>query len=98
MRHTSVRTTGRERGFYVDFIVRLKDGTICLYDTKTQGSDIEAPAKHNALIEYIKAEMSKGGPKMKGGVVIKDGETWKCCPLQISNTNSLVGWETVDFK
>ena len=39
--------------FYVDFIVRMKNGQIFLFDTKTEGSDPEAVNKHNALIYYI---------------------------------------------
>ena len=39
--------------FYVDFVVRMKNGQIFLFDTKTEGSDAEAPYKHNALMEYI---------------------------------------------
>ncbi len=51
---------------------RLKSGTICLFDTKTKGSDADAPEKNNALLDYISSYQSTG-KKIVGGVLIKDG-------------------------
>ena len=39
--------------FYVDFVVRMKNGQVFLFDTKTENSDSEAPNKHNVLIDYM---------------------------------------------
>lgn len=49
---------GELHAFYVDFIAVTEPdskgvSTICLFDTKTEGSDEDAVEKHNALIDYI---------------------------------------------
>lgn len=41
-------TNGVLRLFFADFIVMLKSGCLCVFDTKTRDSDPLAPAKHNA--------------------------------------------------
>lgn len=48
----------------------MKNGKIFLFDTKSSGSDTEAPNKHNALIEYIKQHSTKEQP-LEGGIIIK---------------------------
>lgn len=78
--------------FYVDFVVRMKNGKIFLFDTKSCGSDTEAPNKHNALIEYIKQHSTKEQP-LGGGIIIEDGLNWKYCPMKIENTTDLMGWD-----
>ncbi len=45
---------GEKALFYVDFVIRMKNGHIYLFDTKSAGSDMFAADKHNALLEYIK--------------------------------------------
>lgn len=57
---------GIERLFYVDFIVRTKDGRIGLFDTKSLRSDISAASKHNGLRRW----MEKNGDSYFGGVLI----------------------------
>lgn len=57
---------GIERLFYVDFIVRTKDGRIGLFDTKSLRSDISAASKHNGLRRW----MEKNGDTYFGGVLI----------------------------
>lgn len=58
--------------FYVDFIVKMKNGDVFLFDTKTKESDKEAPYKHNALIDYINKPENQC-KRLHGGIIIKDG-------------------------
>jgi len=89
--------TGKQSLFYVDFVIHTKNKTICLFDTKTMGSDAaNAHLKHNALIEYIEERNNKG-LKTLGGVLIgreTDGIiTWRYCRNRISDTKDLTGWD-----
>lgn len=67
---------GKDRLFYVDFVVRFADGTIGLFDTKTLNSDPEMVAKHNALLEYIGDQRERFNGKITGGVIVEQGENW----------------------
>lgn len=73
---------GLPSGFYVDFIVLFKDGTIGLYDTKSgiTATEKEAKSKAEALQRYILEENEKG-KRLKGGIVIPVGSrpivSWK---------------------
>lgn len=78
--------------FYVDFIIRMKNGQVFLFDTKSEDSDKNAPCKHNALIDYIHSE-ENADKHLKGGVIIQSGENWKYCPLKIENTTDISGWD-----
>lgn len=62
---------GEKAPFYVDFIIRMNSGDIFLFDTKTEGSDPEAPYKHNGLWEYMHLPENKG-KKLHGGIIIHD--------------------------
>ena len=58
---------GESKPFYVDFIVKLKDGRIGLFDPHgTQLSDLGP--KSDGLQKYIK-EQNKKGKKLFGGIV-----------------------------
>jgi type III restriction enzyme len=57
---------GVKRLFYVDFIIKMKDGRIGLFDTKTVKSDINAGNKHNAIRKMI----VENSEKFFGGVVV----------------------------
>ncbi len=89
----------RKRCFYVDFIIRLKSGTICLFDTKTPGSDSDAPEKNNALLNYIETYRAKG-KKIVGGVLIQDEGTanWYYPGGIIRNTDSIDGWSALHLE
>ena len=90
----SYTTMGGTQGlFYVDFVIRMKNGQIFLFDTKSVGSDMEAPNKHNALIDYMNSE-ANAPLHLKGGVIIEDKGLWKYAPMKIENTNDLTNWET----
>lgn len=78
--------------FYVDFIIRMKNGQVFLFDTKSPNSDIEAPNKHNALISYMTNE-ANAHLNLKGGILIEQGENWYYCSMKIENTNDLTGWD-----
>ena len=45
--------------FYVDFIIRMKNGHIYLFDTKSIGSDMFAHKKHNALLQYVEVRLNR---------------------------------------
>ncbi|MCQ2244846.1 MAG: DEAD/DEAH box helicase family protein [Bacteroidaceae bacterium] len=89
--------TGRKRCFYVDFIIRLKNGTICLFDTKTPGSDEDAPEKNNALFQYCEEYCAKG-KKMVGGVLIAQGDNWYYPNGLIKDTATTDGWSVLDLR
>lgn len=85
-------TLGEKALFYVDFIIRMKTGNIFLFDTKTQNSDENAPARHNALLQYI-AEQNKKGKRLDGGVIIGSEDLWYYSKFTIENTNNISGWQ-----
>ncbi|NCB49571.1 MAG: hypothetical protein EOM53_02695 [Alphaproteobacteria bacterium] len=63
--------------FQPDFIVKLKDGRIGIFDTKGAGfNEADNKEKAEALQRYIKEENSKG-KKLFGGIIIKHGEHLK---------------------
>lgn len=95
----AVTYTDREgvtRGFYVDFIIRLKNGTLALFDTKTPGSDPEFCNKHNALHAFIQQERSKGVNLLGGVIVPKEDNVWKYCDNPITSSYDLTGWISFD--
>lgn len=87
---------GRKRCFYVDFIVLLKNGTICLFDTKTSGSDEDSPEKNNALWEYIEEHNAKG-KRMTGGILVKKGENWYYPGGIIETDDNTNGWSLLEI-
>ena len=77
--------------FYVDFVVRMKNGHVYLFDTKSVDSDLLAPEKHNALLEYIKENSTEETP-LAGGVIIQKDANWLYSPLPIENTTDTLNW------
>jgi len=66
-----------EHGFYVDFIVMMKDGSVCLFDTKSGITAKVAKEKAEALANYIEVQNKKHGKKLWGGIAVwKDG-SWR---------------------
>ena len=98
--HFAVAYTDKDgvpRCFYVDYIIRLKNGTVCLFDTKSKDSDPNAPYKHNALLRYIKSENEKNHKRLMGGVIIEQNDNWYYSPLNIKDTKDLTGWDALDL-
>ena len=81
----------RPHCFYVDFIIRLKNGTICLFDTKTVGSDLFGVEKNNALWEYCKKH------NYVGGVLIQENGNWYFPNALVDNITNLNGWTRLDL-
>ncbi len=78
---------GEKALFYVDFVVRMKNGQVFLFDTKTENSDSEAPNKHNALIDYM---ADKG---LLGGIIVEKNDVWYYSKFHIDTTENVTGWE-----
>ncbi len=82
---------GEKALFYVDFVIRMKNGHIYLFDTKSIGSDIFAVDKHNALLRYI-AENTTAEQPLAGGVIVQRGSNWLYSPKPILNTTDTLEW------
>lgn len=94
--HFAVKYTnsqGKECLFYVDYIIRMKNGRICLFDTKSSNSDPEAPYKHNGLVDYM-ADDEQKDLQLLGGVIIEDNQNWKYSSMKIDDTSDLTGWNS----
>ena len=78
---------GEKALFYVDFVIRMKNGKVFLFDTKTENSDSEAPNKHNALIEYMKDK------DLQGGVIVEKNDIWYYSRFPIDTTEDVTGWD-----
>ena len=88
-------TTGDEHTkslFYVDFVIRMKNGHVYLFDTKSIGSDDNASDKHNALLQYIKENTTEEQP-LYGGFILRKNENWLYSPQPIENTTDTLNWE-----
>lgn len=83
--------------FYVDFVIRLKNGKVMLFDTKSAGSDPMAHVKHNALNAYM-LEENANGANLMGGVLVEEGLNWLWSKHNIENTTNLTGWAHLDFR
>lgn len=85
--------------FFIDFIIRMKNGDVFLFDTKTEDSDPEAPYKHNALYEYMQLEENKA-KRLNGGIIVKDkygNWVWSPFPLDLQlGTHDTINWEIFD--
>ena len=81
--------------FYVDFVIKMNNGQVFLFDTKTENSDPDAPQKHNALLDYMQNE--ENTPKhLQGGIIVHDinhSGNWLYSPLPIDNTYDTRGWD-----
>ena len=81
--------------FYVDFVIKMNNGQVFLFDTKTENSDPDAPQKHNALLDYMQNE--ENSPKhLQGGIIVHDinhSGNWLYSPLPIDHTYDTRGWD-----
>lgn len=65
---------GGPHAFYVDFIIRMNDGRIGLFDTKDGITAEIAKPKAEALSKYIKNDDTK---KLFGGIAIHENHEWR---------------------
>ena len=88
--------TGLERAFYVDFIVKFKDGTIGLFDTKGGMTAKDAGTRAKGLQQYIKNNKAK---KVWGGIVIESHGSWRLNDKEKYeyNPNDLSSWKVLEI-
>jgi type III restriction enzyme len=67
---------GEEKPFYIDFIVKLRDGRIGLFDTKAGLTKQVAGPKIDGLYKYIQSE-NKKGKKCFGGIVTNTSRNYR---------------------
>ena len=93
---------GKQRLFFIDFVIQFKDGTIGLFDTKGFGtwSNEKAGPRHDGLYSYIQAE-NKNGKKLVGGIAVKSPNgTWKYNDKKeydYDENNPTYGWKVIDL-
>lgn len=85
---------GTKASFFIDFVIRMKNGQVFLFDTKSCGSDPEAPNKHNAFIQYVN-DKKNARLNLLGGVLIEESGNWYWSKMQIDNTDNIIamGWD-----
>lgn len=90
---------GEKALFYVDFIIRMKNGDIFLFDTKTENSDPEAPYKHNALLNYLQLPENIA-KRLHGGIIVHDDfGNWVYSPTTLDpelGTSDTTKWDIFD--
>ncbi len=87
-----------DKPFYVDFIVKMKDGKIGLFDTKGGITAETAKYKAEGLSSYIK-QQNKKGMKLFGGVTIQDGKSWRYNDADeyVYNPNDFKDWKILQI-
>lgn len=88
------REKGEEKPFYVDWIVKYKDGRTSLFDTKAGITAETAKTRAEGLAKYIKEENSKG-KGLFGGIVIKKDGSWRYNDKEVYeyDEKDLSGWK-----
>lgn len=88
---------GEKALFYLDYIIRMKNGKVLLFDTKSEDSDPNGAKKNNALKDYIKDFNDKNdGIQLDGGIIIEDKATpglWRYSAIKIDNTHDTSQWK-----
>lgn len=89
-------SNGVERAFYVDFVVKFKDGSIGLFDTKSGTIDKNIENKSMSLQKYIKKNKSE---KVWGGIVIESHGSWRYNDEEKFeyNPNDLSSWKVLEI-
>lgn len=83
----------KKGNFYVDFIIKLRNGRLCLFDTKDVSGGIgDSKEKHNWLINYIDDYNTKNGTNMIGGIIVEEHGQWLYSPMHISDAGDHGGW------
>ena len=63
-----------------------------MFDPKTEDSDKDMVAKHNALYDYITSRNQQGKATIGGIVIPKDG-SWRYSKKKIEKGYDVNGWE-----
>ena len=85
------------QSFYVDFIVKLTDGRIGLFDTKSGWTAKEAGTRSDGLQKYIN-EQNKKKKNIFGGIVIpKSGSFFTYTGIPYKYDKELTGWQILEF-
>ena len=87
-----IKRDGTQSLFYIDIVIKFKNGVLGLFDPKTVESDPENIVKHNALIEYIE-QLNAKGKKALGSIIIPQKGSWRYCINRIENDKDLTGWD-----
>lgn len=90
------KINGEKTPFYVDWIIKLKDGRIGLFDTKAGITARDAKKRAEGLNKYIKSE-NQTGKNLFGGIVIEKGGSFWYNDQEIyqydENRLSELGWK-----
>ena len=81
------------------FVVKMKDDSIGLFDTKGGLTADTAKTRAEGLAKYIK-EQNKKSKKLFGGIVIKDKKSWRYNDSEKYeyNPNDLKDWKFLELK
>ncbi|MGO9613844.1 MAG: DEAD/DEAH box helicase [Dissulfurispiraceae bacterium] len=84
----------QNEAFYVDWIVKFRDGRIGLFDTKEGITAQVAKPKAEGLAKYIKQE-NKNGKNLFGGTVIRKDNSWRYSDSEVYSYSDkdLAGWK-----
>lgn len=82
--------------FYPDFLVLFRNGTLGVFDVKTSESDLEAPAKHNALHAWVAARNAQQPNSTAGGILIRQSGLWRYPEVTITHTADQKGWQVLN--
>ena len=82
---------GTNRPFYVDWIIKYKNGKLALFDTKAGITAETAKSKAEGLYKYIKEQNSKG-KNLFGGIVINKDGSWRY------NDNKIYEYDETNLK
>lgn len=86
-----------DQTFYVDFIVKFKNGRIGLFDTKSGWTAEIAGNKSDGLQKYIN-DQNKKGKKLFGGIVIpKSGSFYTYTETPYKWDKQLTDWKILDL-
>lgn len=85
---------GTNRAFYIDWIVKYKNGKLALFDTKSGITAETAKSKAEGLYKYIKKQNSKS-KNIFGGIVISKDGSWRYNDKEIYeyDKNDLKPWK-----
>ncbi len=88
---------GKNRGFFVDFIILFKDGKIGLFDTKSGRTAEDAGTRSDGLQKYLRSE-NKKGKNIIGGILIDVNGTWMYYdkPKYVYDPNDHSKWEILE--